>query len=309
MESELAEIKGIGEKTLEKLTEAGLGTLMTLATSSPTEVASVAGMSETVARKLIKNAREALSLGFEKAKDFAKKRDSIKKIGTGCKAFDDMLEGGFESGALSEIYGEWGVGKTQICHLLVVRALLEDKKSKAIYIDSENTVRKDRLVDFAKANGLEADDVLDRVYISRAYNSDHQMLLIDEVERMVQADNSYRILIVDSLTSHFRAEFIGRGTLANRQQKLNKHMHQLLKIADIYNMVVIVSNQVQSDPGQMFGNPIKPIGGNIVGHASTIRIYLRRGKAGSIHADLVDSPNLPRNECNFMLTRDGFKDI
>lgn len=219
-----------------------------------------------------------------------------------------MLDGGFESGALSEIYGEWGVGKTQLCHLLVVRALLENKGSKAIFIDTENTIRKDRLIDFAKANGIDTELALNNILVSRAYNSDHQMLLIDEVEKMLQNDNTIRILVVDSLTSHFRAEFIGRGTLANRQQKLNKHMHQLLKIADIYNLVVVVSNQVQSDPGQMFGNPIKPIGGNIVGHASTIRIYLRRGKAGSIHADLVDSPNLPRNECNFLLTKDGFED-
>jgi len=307
--SELSEIKGVGPETEKKLEESGLGTLMSIATSSPTEIANVAGMSEAVARKIIRNARESLKLGFEKAKDFAKAKEDIKRITTGCKSFDDMLGGGFESGALNEVYGEWGTGKTQLCHLLAVRSLMNDKTSKAIFIDTENTVRKDRLLDFAKANGLDPDDVLDRIYISRAYNSDHQMLLIDEVERMLQKDNSYRILIVDSLTSHFRAEFIGRGTLANRQQKLNKHLHQLLKIADIYNLVVVISNQVQSDPGQMFGNPIKPIGGNIVGHASTIRIYLRRGKAGSIHADLVDSPNMPRNECSFILAKNGFDEV
>ena len=157
-------------------------------------------------------------------------------------------------------------------------------------------------------SGVDPDDALQRILVSRAYNSDHQMLLIDEVEKMVQKDNTFRILVVDSLTSHFRSEFQGRGALAGRQQKLNKHMHQLLKIADLYNMVVIVSNQVMSNPAQMFGDPTSPIGGHIVGHNSTFRIYMRLGKAGSIYAQLKDSPNLPNLDCNFYITKDGFTD-
>jgi DNA repair protein RadA len=281
---------------------------MSLAVSSPSEVSSVAGISESIARKIIKSARDNLKLGFEVAKEYSKKRDKIKKIGTGCNNFDNILDGGFESGCITEVYGQFGSGKTQLSHLVVVRALLENKDNKAIYIDSENTFRADRITDFAIANGIEPDEALKRIYVSRAYNSDHQMLLVDEVEKMLQADNSYRILVVDSLTSHFRSEFIGRGALANRQQKLNKHMHQLLKIADMYNMVVLVSNQVQANPAQMFDDPTSPVGGHIVGHNSTFRIYLRPGKAGTIHAKLVDSPNLPQQECNFNVTKEGFVD-
>ena len=155
---------------------------------------------------------------------------------------------------------------------------------------------------------MDSEDVLSRIYISRAYNSDHQMLLVDEIEKMLQIDNSYRIIVVDSLTSHFRSEFIGRGTLANRQQKLNKHLHQLLRLADVYNIVVLCTNQVMANPGSFFGDPTMPIGGHIVGHASTFRIYMRPGKGGSIYCKLVDSPNLPQMDGNFFITKNGFEE-
>ena len=308
LESELESLSGCGPATIEKLESAGIGTLMSLAVSSPVEVSTVAGISESTARKLIQQARDSLKLGFEKAKDFARRREKVKKIGTGCSVFDNILDGGFESGAISEVYGQFGTGKTQLSHLLTVKALAEKKDNKAIFIDTENTFRADRIKDFAIANGLDPDEALNRIYVSRSFNSDHQMLLIDEIEKMLQKDNSYRILVVDSLTSHFRAEFSGRGELAGRQQKLNKHMHQLLRIADLYNMVVLVTNQVHANPGAFYGDPTTPVGGHIVGHNSTFRIYFRPGKAGSIYAKLVDSPNLPQGECNFYLTKNGFEE-
>ena len=307
MENELKKIKGIGDKTYSKLIEYGFGTLMSIAVSTPTEIASITGLSEVRARKIIAEARASIDLGLAKAIDYSKTKEKVIRIGTGCEVFDNMLGGGFESGSITEIYARWGSGKTQLSHLMAVRALLLDKKAKTIYIDTENTWRPDRVKDFATANGLEVNDVLNRIMIGRALNSDHQLLLIDEVKHIVQKDNNYVLLVVDSLTSHFRSEFSGRGELALRQQKLNKHMHQLLKLADIYNMVVIVTNQVQSDPGTFYGNPEKPIGGNIVGHGSTNRIYMRPGKKDTIFAKLVDSPNLPQNECNFIITKNGFE--
>jgi len=308
-ENELSNLAGVGPATITKLIDAGLGNFMALAVSSPSEIATSAGMSESAARKLIKLAKDELKLGFQVAREFAKKRDSIRKISTGCSNFDSILDGGFESGAITEVYGKCGSGKTQLSHLLVVRALLEDKNNKAIFIDTENTFRADRIKDFAEVNKVDVDDAMNRIYVSRAYNSDHQMLLVDEVEKMLQQDNTYRVIVVDSLTSHFRSEFVGRGTLANRQQKLNKHLHQLLKIADLYNMVVLVTNQVMSDPAQYYGDPTKPIGGHIVGHNSTFRIYMRPGKAGSVYAKLMDSPNLPQLDTNFNITKEGFEDV
>lgn len=307
--SEIADLKGVGPSTEQKLVDAGLSTLMSIAVSSPTEVSEISGVSEVNARKLIKEARDSLKLGFQKAKEFARRRDDIKRVPIGNDVFDNALGGGFESGCIVEVYGQYGSGKTQLAHLLAVNSLAQNLDNKVIYIDTENTFRETRIKDFSEAKGLDFDDVMDRIYITRAMNSDHQILLVEEVEKIVQQDNSYRVLIVDSLTSHFRSEYIGRGTLANRQQQLNKHMHKLLKIADLYNMIVFVTNQVHSNPGVFYGDPTTAVGGNIVGHNSTVRIYFRPGKGGSTYFKIVDSPDLPQTDGNFLITKTGFEEV
>jgi len=307
--SELRQLDGVGEVMCEKLSEAGISTLMSLATCSPSEVADTAGMSEANARKIIKAAREELKLGFEKAADYSKKRDAVKNISTGCKELDRILGGGFESSAITEVYGRTASGKTQISHLMLVKTIQTDKHSKAIYIDSESTFRVERIKDFCDANKVDYDDAMNRIFVARSYNTDHQLLLVDEIEKILQKDNTYKIIVIDSLTSHFRANYSGRGELADRQQKLNKHLHQLLRLADLYNLVIIITNQVQSDPGMMYGNPEKPIGGNIMSHAATNILYLRPGKSGTYVAKLVDSPSLPQDECVYLITKEGIVDV
>lgn len=306
--SELLTLSGLGAATAEKLESNGISTLMLLAVASPSEISTMCGISENKARDIIRQARELLKLGFEKAKVYSRRRANVNKIGTGCSSLDKILGGGFSSSSITEVYGRTGSGKTQLAHLLVVRALLSDKDSKAIYIDSESTFRETRIKDMCEANKLDYDDAMDRIYVARSFNSAHQVLLVDELEKMIQNDNTYKLLVIDSLTSHFRAEFSGRGELANRQQLLNKHLHQLLKIADIYNMVIVVTNQVQSDPGLMYGNPEKPIGGNILSHSVTSILYLRPAAKSTWVAKLVDSPDLPADECTYLITKNGIED-
>ena len=152
------------------------------------------------------------------------------------------------------------------------------------------------------------DKVLKNIFVARAFNSDHQMLLLDKIAEMIKNGEPIRLVIIDSLTAHFRAEYTGRGQLADRQQRLNKYLHNLMKLAEQCNLAVYVTNQVMANPAMMFGDPTTAVGGNIVGHASTYRIYLRRGKKDSRVAKLIDSPNLPDNECIFFLTKEGPKD-
>ena len=309
MENELNDLKGVGPATLEKLDASGISTLMLLATESPENVSSVAGISEAKARALIKQCREHLKLGFEKAITFAKKREKTSRLSTGCSDLDSVLGGGFESSAITEIYGRTGSGKTQISHTMIIRALLEDKKNKAIFLDSESTFRPSRIKDICEPCKLDYEDVMNRIYVTRSYNSSHQTLLVEEIEKMLQKDNTYRIIVIDSITSHFRADFVGRGMLASRQQLLNKHLHQLLKIADVYNMVIIVTNQVSSNPGIMYGNPETPIGGNILSHSATNILYVRPAKASTWSAKLVDSPDLPQSDCQYLITKNGIENI
>jgi DNA repair protein RadA len=306
----LFDLPGVGAATAEKLKEAGYNNLMSIAVSSLGELCEAAGVTESSARKMINAARENLDMGFESGIEILKKRSEVKKISTGSKAFNELMGGGFETGAITECFGEFGSGKTQIGHILSVNCQVEDPDNVAVYIDTENTFRPERIIQLAQGVGLDSEQVLKNIKVARAYNSDHQMLLAEKVEDLITKENlKVKVLIVDSLTAHFRAEFIGRGTLSERQQKLNKHMHQLLKIADSYNIVVYVTNQVMSKPDMFFGDPTQAIGGHVVAHASTFRIYLRKGKKGSRVAKLIDAPNLADGECSFIVETEGIKDL
>jgi DNA repair protein RadA len=269
-----------------------------------------AGVSEAVARKIIQAARDSLKMGFLTGTEVLAKRSHVIKIKTGSSAFDALLAGGFETGSIVECFGEFGSGKTQVGHTLAVQCQVDDPTAVAVYVDTENTFRPERIRQFAEGVGLDPDVVLANIKVAKAYNSDHQMLLVEKISDLITTDKlNVKVVIIDSLTAHFRAEFIGRGTLAERQQKINKHMHTLAKLADMYNLCVYVTNQVQSDPAQFFGDPTKAVGGHIVAHASTFRIYLRKGKKGSRVAKLIDAPNLPDGECGFVVETGGLKDL
>ncbi|OYT41290.1 DNA repair and recombination protein RadA [Candidatus Pacearchaeota archaeon ex4484_26] len=308
-ELELTDLPGIGETIAKKLSEAGYGDLISVAALSPRELVALAGITETAARKAVQAARKALDLGFTDAQTFLNKRKEVKKITTGNKNLDALLGGGVETQAITETFGSYGSGKTQIAHILAVTAQLPIEKGgadgMAVYIDTEGTFRPERIKQIATAFGLNPDDALKKVLVARALSSDHQMLLAEKVVELIREGNPIRVVIVDSLVSLFRSEFTGRGALADRQQKLNKHLHSLHKLADSYNLAVYVTNQVMSRPDILFGDPTVAIGGHIVGHASTFRIYLRKGKKNSRVAKLIDSPNLPDAECVFYIKEGG----
>lgn len=306
----LSDLPGVGPATIEKLETVGYSDLMSVAVATPGELIEVTGMTEPAAKKMIAAARNTLDMGFESGAELLKKRELVIKISTGSESFNALVGGGFETGAITECYGEFGSGKTQMSHILAVNAIKQDPSVTVVYIDTENTFRPERIIELSKGVGLNPDDVLNNIKVARAFNSDHQMLLVEKVDDLIKKQGlNVRLVIVDSLTSHFRAEYIGRGTLAERQQKLNKHMRELSKTASINNICVYVTNQVMSKPDTFFGDPTQAIGGHIVAHASTFRIYLRKGKKGSRVAKLVDSPNLPDGECNFYVTGEGLKDV
>ena len=312
-EPQLTDLPGIGPAVAAKLESAGIYDLMSLAVMSPNTLADTAGVGPAVARKAIQAARGMLNLGFQDGLEFAQKRESVLNITTGSKALNELLGGkGIESRAITEAYGAYGSGKTQLGLSLAVNVQLPKENGgasgKAVFIDTEGTFRPSRIKQIAEKLGANSDKVLKNILVARAFNSDHQILLLEKIGEMVKKGEPIKLLIIDSLTAHFRAEFSGRGQLADRQQKLNRYMHDLMKLAETYNLAVYVTNQVMANPAQMFGDPTTAIGGHIVGHASTFRIYLRRGKKGSRVAKLVDSPNLPDNEAIFFVDEGGVID-
>ena len=306
----LHDLPGVGAATAEKLEQAGYRDLMAIAVANIGELVETAGVSEAVARKMINAARDSMKMGFETGLDVLKKRELVTKITTGSNSFDAMMGGGFETGAITECFGEFGCGKTQIGHILAVNILKEDPDAYAVYIDTENTFRPERIQQLAEGVGIDSQDALNRIMVARAFNSDHQILLAEKAETLItEQKKKVRLVVVDSLTSHFRAEFIGRGTLAERQQKLNRHMHILAKLASSNNICVYVTNQVMAKPDQFFGDPTTAIVGHVVAHASTFRIYLRKGKKGTRVARLIDAPNLPDGECCFEVIEGGIKEV
>lgn len=309
----IEDLPGIGPATLEKLQTAGFNDLMSIAVATPGELVGIADISEATAKKVIAIARANMELRFESGNDLLQRRLNAVRIQSGSKELDKLLGGGFETGSITETYGQFGSGKSQIAHVLAVRAQLPVDQGGAngsvIFIDSEGTFRPERVVQICEPLKLDPAEVLSKIKIARAFTSDHQMLLAERIEELIKQGDNVKVVIVDSLTSHFRAEFVGRGTLADRQQKINKHMHTLMKLADKYNILIYVTNQVMSKPDMFFGDPTAAIGGNIVGHNSTYRIYLRKGKKNSRVAKMVDAPNLPENEASFMITEGGVIDI
>jgi DNA repair protein RadA len=322
-ELELEDLPGVGPTIADKLREAGYATIEGIATASYADLAEAAEIGESTAKKMIKAARELADIGgFKTGIVVLEERKEVRKLTTLVPELDDLLGGGLETKSITEFYGEFGSGKSQIAHQMAVNAQLPEDlgglSGSCIYIDTENTFRPERITQMVEGLEVNADvppveAFLERIHVAKGYTSDHQMLLVDSARELAadlkDSEHPIRLIIVDSLTAHFRAEYAGRGTLSVRQQKLNKHMYDLAKLAEEHNAVVLVTNQVQSNPAVFFGDPTKPVGGNIVGHASKFRIYLRKSKGGKRIGKLVDSPSLPEGEAAFIVEEAGLKSV
>jgi DNA repair protein RadA len=312
VEIALEDLPGVGPTIAEKLRESGYTDLMELAVASPGDVAEAAEIGTVIAQRIIGEARRRADVGgFESGTAVLERRKHLGRITTNSKALDELLGGGAETQAITEFSGEFGTGKTQLAHQIAVDVQQPVAQGglggEVVYIDTESTFRPERIVDMAKGLGVEPESALERIHVARAFNSNHQMLLVQKAQELAR-EKPIRLLVVDSLTAHFRSEYMGRAELAPRQQLLNKHLHELLRFSDTYNAAIVVTNQVSARPDILFGDPTRPIGGNIVAHAATYRVYLRKSKPPKRIARLIDSPNLPEGEAVFSLTTEGIRD-
>jgi len=308
----IEDLPGVGPATAQKLRELGYHTVESLAMATIRELEPV-GVSEKKAQQVIQAARSSIGVSFIRADQLLKQRQAVARLTTGSKAIDKIVDGGLETQTITEFYGEYGCGKSQICHQLCVNVQLPIEQGGlnggALYIDTENTFRLERIVQMSTHLGLNPEEVVKNIIYAEAYTSDHQMFLLENADEIIKANN-IKLIIIDSLTAHFRSEYIGREMLASRQQRINKHMHKLTSLARAFNAVAVVTNQVMAKPDQFFGDAIHPIGGNIVGHTSQTRIYLRRASHGPIRiARLVSSPYLPEGEEILKVTENGIEDV
>ncbi len=339
-DDDLENLPGVGPATADKLIEAGYDSYQSIAVASPGELSNTADIGSSTATDIISAARDAADIGgFETGEIILERREEIGKLSWQVPEVDELLGGGIETQSITEVYGEFGAGKSQVTHQMAVNVQLPHEqgglRGSCIFIDSEDTFRPERIDDMVR--GLDDDileatladrdiegsiddeetmdelvgDFLDRIHVAKAFNSNHQILLAEKAKELAgeHEDGEWpvRMVCVDSLTAHFRAEYVGRGELAERQQKLNKHLHDLMRIGDLFNTSILVTNQVASNPDSYFGDPTQPIGGNILGHTSTFRMYLRKSKGDKRIVRLVDAPNLADGEAVMRVKGEGLK--
>ncbi|MFX1278752.1 MAG: DNA repair and recombination protein RadA [Promethearchaeota archaeon] len=308
----LKDLPGVGDATLKKLKDAGILSVRTLAMYPLSKLTDEVGLGDKTAEKLVKTAQDVENMKFKSADEIWEKRKLLNKLSTGSQNFDDLLGGGIEPGAVTELFGEYRTGKTQLAHQLCVNVQLPYEEGglegNALYIDTEGTFRPERIIQMATALDLDPNETLRNITVGRAYNSDHQILLIQESPKIIE-DKAIKLIIVDSLIGHFRSEYVGRGTLASRQQTINSHIHDLLRLSEVYDeLAVLFTNQVSAKPDVFYGNPLTHTGGHVVAHGATIRIFLRKGKGEQRIAKVVDAPNIPESDTVFSITEDGIKD-
>ncbi|MDE1832834.1 MAG: DNA repair and recombination protein RadA [Candidatus Micrarchaeota archaeon] len=308
---ELEDLPGIGETTAEKLRAAGVTGLEKVATMSEHDLSELSGISVEAAKKAIAAAIDATTLEYQTGAQVYERRQELGKISTGSKDLDEMIGGGVETNAITEAYGRFASGKSQLGFQLTVNAQLPKDKGgldgAVMFIDTEGTFRPERIEAIAEAQGMDPKKTLENVIVIRATTTDQQILAAEKADKLI-AEKNVKLIVVDSLTSLFRAEFVGRGALGERQGKLNQHIHRLQMLADKHNLAVYITNQVMDNPGIMFGDPTTPIGGHILAHAATTRLYMRKSKEDKRIVRLVDSPSMPEGESIIKITPTGIKD-
>jgi len=302
--------QNIDSNMTRQLLKAGYTSVKLLATATTGEIVSMTNIPRSYVDQLIANAKDWEDFHFETAANLLSDRTKLKRISTGSSSLDRLLGGGVEPRSITEFYGSYTTGKTQLSIQLAVNATLEeDGKGHAVYIDTEGSFRPERIEQICEEANLDAESILNRIYVGRAHNTTIQMELTNAVSELA-TNQSVKLLILDSLTSNFRAEYIGKGSIMDRQQKLNQHVQQLARISDMLNIAVVITNQVMSVIDG-FENSLQPVGGNILAHGSTHRVELTKSKKHNQvrYAKLIASPSLPESTAEFKITRGGIKDV
>ena len=290
-----------------------MSTAEALAMSPASFIADIDGLGEKTAKKLIWNARDAL--GMTDFTTAAEINEHVEIITTGSDGLNRILGGGIQTGKLTEVFGPFKSGKTNLSHTIAVTVQLPKKKGgldgSVAYIDTENTFSKEKIKRIAKRFGLDPSKILSRLYHSRIYSSDHQSQMIQKAESLCKTRN-VKLIIVDSLMALMRNEYVGIGMLARRQQVLNNMIHGLSRIAETYNCAVLLTNQVATKMMGMFAAD-DAIGGNIVAHGCHFRVMFKTKGFSSNNslkrrAVIVDAPDLPPEECEFFITPAGIAD-
>ena len=305
---------GINAGDLNKLKSAGLCTVLGIMMTTKKDLISIKGLSDAKVEKILEAAQKCESVNFMTGNQLKDKRQMVFKITTGSSVLDTLIGGGVESMSITEAFGEFRCGKTQIALTLCVTAQLPRSlnggSGKVAFIDTEGTFRPDRITQIANRFGLDPTAVLDNIIYARAYTVEHQFQLLTLIAAKM-IEEPFALLVFDSIMALFRVDYSGRGELSERQQVLGKLLSRIMKIAEQFNIAVYITNQVMADPGggaSFVPDPKKPVGGHILAHASTTRLYMRKGRGEQRVCKIFDSPCLPEGEATFQIGIGGIED-
>ena len=322
----LESLQDVDQHLLHKLKDIGVGSISDLATTTAPELLedyysnhdeAIGGIDlETISHLVLKAKQKLIEDGliqrdFSSAEKMLERRQNMAKFSTGSESFDSFLGGGIETQALTEIAGGFGSGKSQLCYTLCVTANMSSKEDNGIiYVDTENSFKAERVHQIAESRGLDAEEIMKKIFVCKIYYSAHLEAVIRSLAKYIEQYKA-RLVIIDSIISLHRAEFAGRETLAERQQRLNTILHKLIRLAEVYNVAVVYTNQVQAQPDTFLGNgfdSMRAAGGNIMGHASTYRIFLRKAGHNRI-ATMLDSPYHAYSQVKFTIGEEGIQDL
>ena len=315
LELGISQLDGVGAVTEKKLVDFGVSSLFDICVRGGREISEITGVAKSKADQWVFNAQKILE-----ANDLVRKTDlsvvdlmeyqgNYPTLKTQCLAVDELFGGGVKPECTYEVYGEFGSGKTQFCFTLVSQAISEGEN--VVWIDCEDTFRPTRILEIMKAREFvetkeEMNNALDRITYFYTPQTEALMGTINALSKTMD-EKRPRLVVIDGAIGQFREEYLGRGTLADRQNQIARLMTHLKNISYYYKTTVVYTNQVQTDPSIMFGDPVKPIGGNVVGHAATYRVYFKKSGKKRI-ARMVDSPEHPQADAEFQLTIKGIED-
>lgn len=305
--------QGIATADITKLRQAGIFTIPGVQMQCRKDLTQIKGLSEAKVEKILEAVRKMADVGFMTGTMCLLQRSQVVHISTGSIALDQLLGGGVESRAITEAFGEFRTGKTQIAHTLCVTCQLPRQmgggNGKAVYVDTEGTFRPERIRPIAERFGLDPGSTLDNILVARAYTHEHQAHLLSMVAAKM-AEEPFGLLVVDSVTALFRVDFSGRGELAERQQKLGRMMSQLIKVAEEFNVAVYITNQVVADPGgvHVCGRSKETGRWACLGARLDDAHFAAQGPGEQRVCKIFDSPSLPEVECTFAITEQGIAD-
>ena len=313
----LDEFKSVTPELLEKITSKQLG-ISDIATMDADVLIELLLIDQKKAEKLIAEAKKNICFQFENLETLLRRRQSILKLKTGSENLDALLDGGIETQTIFEVFGESTSGKTHLMHQLTVCALRSVAEGglngSVLYLDTEATFRPEKILNIAKRIGVQESVLLKNIVYIRIGSSAQQKLSLEEVFENPASLGQYvelpekplKLVIIDSIISHLRAEYLGRGRLAERQQVLSSILSNCLKFTRRHNGIVCVTNQITNNPdAALFASPIKAAGGAILSHATSYRLYIRKGRETKRIIKVIDAPNLPQHETVVELTSEG----